>query len=46
VFEGSANLRTNNNTEQLTIIRDRAIHDWHAEWIDERVAIHAKRKEG
>ncbi len=34
VMEGSANLRTNRNTEQLTIIRDRAVHDWHAAWID------------
>jgi hypothetical protein len=34
VFEGSANLRTNRNREQLTIIRDRATHDWHAGWID------------
>ena len=38
VFEGSANLRTNKNSEQLTIIRDRATHDWHAEWIDQRVS--------
>lgn len=34
VFEGSANLRTNRNQEQLTIIRDRGVHDWHAAWID------------
>lgn len=34
VFEGSANLRTNRNREQLTIIRDRRTHDWHAGWID------------
>lgn len=33
-FEGSANLRTNRNQEQLTIIRDRETHDWHAAWID------------
>ena len=37
VFEGSANLRTNRNREQLTIIRDRATHDWHATWIDQLV---------
>ena len=37
VFEGSANLRTNKNREQLTAIRDRALHDWHAAWIDELV---------
>ena len=35
VFEGSANLRTNGNREQLTAIRDRALHDFHAGWIDE-----------
>ncbi len=37
VFEGSANLRTNGNREQLAVIRDRALHDWHATWIDELV---------
>jgi hypothetical protein len=37
VFEGSANLRTNKNREQLTAIRDRGLHDWHAQWIDELV---------
>jgi hypothetical protein len=34
VFEGSANLRTNKNREQLTVFRDRDLHDWHATWID------------
>ena len=34
VFEGSANLRTNKNREQLCVVRDRALHDWHAAWID------------
>ena len=34
VFEGSANLRANGNREQLTAIRDRGVHDWHAGWID------------
>jgi hypothetical protein len=38
VFEGSANLRTNKNREQLTAIRDRALHDWHAAWIDSLVS--------
>jgi hypothetical protein len=37
VFEGSANLRTNKNREQLTVFRDRSLHDWHAAWIDELV---------
>jgi hypothetical protein len=36
-MEGSANLRTNRNVEQLTVINDRVLHDWHAAWIDERV---------
>lgn len=40
VFEGSANLRTNGNREQLTAIRDRPLHDWHAAWIDEVVNSH------
>jgi hypothetical protein len=34
VMEGSANLRTNRNQEQIIVIRDRAAHDWHAAWID------------
>ena len=40
VFEGSANLRTNGNREQLTAVRDRTLHDWHAAWIDELVNSH------
>jgi hypothetical protein len=43
VFEGSANLRTNKNREQLAVFRDRALHDWHAGWIDEMVDQHAGR---
>lgn len=34
VLEGSANLRTNKNREQLVAVRDRELHDWHAGWID------------
>ena len=37
VFEGSANLRANGNTEQLTVIRDRGLHDYHCRWIDDLV---------
>jgi hypothetical protein len=37
VFEGSANLRTNKNREQLTVFRDFELHLWHAAWIDELV---------
>ncbi len=36
-FEGSANLRTNRNWEQLQITHDRELHDWHATWIDSMV---------
>jgi hypothetical protein len=35
VLEGSANLRTNGNREQLMLVRDRPLHDFHAAWIDE-----------
>lgn len=38
VFEGSANLRTNKNREQLTVFRDRQLHEWHRSWIDELVS--------
>lgn len=34
VIEGSANLRSSDNLEQMTIFNDRDVHDFHAEWID------------
>jgi hypothetical protein len=37
VFEGSANLRTNRNMENLCVVNDPALHDWHAAWIDLKV---------
>jgi hypothetical protein len=37
VLEGSANLRTNGNREQMVLANDRALHDWHAAWIDDQV---------
>jgi hypothetical protein len=40
VFEGSANLRTNKNVEQVTAINDPDLHDWHAAWVDEKVREH------
>jgi hypothetical protein len=40
VFEGSANLRTNKNVEQMTAVNDAGLHDWHAAWIDQRVRDH------
>ena len=46
VFEGSANLRTNKNREQLTAIRDRPLHDWHAGWIDAMVTAGGEPEKG
>lgn len=40
VIEGSANLRHNNQLEQFALIRDDALHDFHAAWIDETVDKH------
>jgi len=39
VLEGSANLRSNHNLEQLTISRDRDLHDWYAAWIDAQMGV-------
>ncbi len=39
-MEGSANLRTNSNREQFTMIHDATLHDWHAAWITEQVLKH------
>jgi hypothetical protein len=41
VFEGSMNLSTNRNTEQMCVVNDPGLHDWHAAWIDEKVNEHA-----
>lgn len=38
VLEGSANLRSSDNLEQMTIFNDREVHDYHAEWIDHVLA--------
>jgi hypothetical protein len=40
VLEGSANLRTNGNLEQLLIVQDAELFAWHAAWIDELVSKH------
>jgi hypothetical protein len=40
VFEGSAHLRTNRNMENLCVISDPELHDWHAQWIDQKVREH------
>jgi hypothetical protein len=39
-LEGSANLRSNGNREQLTLIDGAGLHDYHATWIDELVSAH------
>jgi hypothetical protein len=38
--EGSANLRTNRNLENLAVVNDPGLHDFHAGWIDEKVREH------
>jgi hypothetical protein len=40
VIEGSANLRSNSNREQVAIIDAPGLHDWHSSWIDEMVSQH------
>lgn len=35
VIEGSANLRSSDNVEQMLIVNDSETHDFHASWIDE-----------
>jgi hypothetical protein len=42
VLEGSANLRTNRNREQLTLVRGDTLHDWHCSWIDEVIGRHER----
>jgi hypothetical protein len=39
-FEGSANLSTNRNLENLCVVNDPGLHDWHAAWIDAKVREH------
>jgi hypothetical protein len=39
--EGSANLRSNGNREQLLLADGASLHDWHAGWIDALVIEHA-----
>lgn len=48
-METSANLRTNNNIEQATLFNDAELHDWHAQWLDEKHReweIHQSRSSG
>lgn len=37
-LEGSANLRSSDNLEQMLVVNDRETHDFHASWIDELAA--------
>jgi hypothetical protein len=46
VFEGSANLRTNRNVENLAVVNDPGLHDFHAAWIDARVRDHEVEQSG
>lgn len=39
-IEGSANLRSNRSLEQVALIRDDGLHDWHSTWIDSLIANH------
>jgi hypothetical protein len=41
-LETSANLRTNSNQEQLTLVNDRPLCDWHGAWIDALVNRHER----
>jgi hypothetical protein len=38
VFKGSMNLSTNRNVEQMAVVNDPGLHDWHAAWIERKVA--------
>ena len=40
VLEGSANLRSNRNVEQIAILADTGLHDWHVKWIEDYVTRH------
>jgi hypothetical protein len=40
VFEGAANLCTNRNMENLCVVNDPGLHDWHAAWIGRKVREH------
>jgi hypothetical protein len=39
-LEGSANLRSNGNREQLLLADGAELHDWHSTWIDALVTAH------
>lgn len=43
IIEGSANLRSSDNLEQMLILNDQETHDFHAEWMDDLARDHAAR---
>ncbi|MDP1589633.1 MAG: hypothetical protein Q8M07_17905 [Prosthecobacter sp.] len=43
IIEGSANLRSSDNLEQMLILNDQETHDFHAGWIDDLARDHAAR---
>ncbi len=43
-FEGSMNLSTNRNLEQMAVINDAGLHDWHAHWIEQKAREHGEEK--
>lgn len=45
VIEGSANLRSSNNIEQISIFRDRELYEMHAGWIEELHAASLKKSD-
>lgn len=45
VIEGSANLSSNGGIEQIAVIADAGLHDWHAAWIDELIETSLKKKQ-
>ena len=45
-FEGSMNLSTNRNVEQMCVVNDPGLHDWHAQWIDSKALAHESDEGG
>jgi hypothetical protein len=45
VFEGSANLRSSDTLEQLTIFNDPALHSFHAAWMEELKSMPLKKSD-
>ncbi len=43
IIEGSANLRSSDNLEQMLVMNDQETHDFHAGWMDELARDHVPR---